>query len=106
MKTLAWLSLLLILGPGADPAWAHEWFTGKQNPKTLWSCCYGGPSGDCQPVDEADWWREGAEYKVRKDGVIYSIPADQAQASLDPQGRAAACIMAGVLRCFFVPLNG
>lgn len=106
MKPLAWLSFLLILGAGSEPVFAHEWFNGTKNPKTLYSCCYGGPSGDCQPLAEADWWREGADYKVYQNGTVYSIPADEAQASLDPLGRAAACILGGKLRCFFVPLSG
>lgn len=102
LAALAALALLALVQGAA----AHDWFTGKQNPRTNFLCCYGGPSGDCQPLDEADWWRDGAEYKVRKGGTVYSIPADQAQVSLDPQGRAAACILGGVLRCFFVPLSG
>lgn len=106
MKLLFWLPLALILGPDANPAWAHEWFTGQRNPSTGVSCCYGGPSGDCQPLAEADWWREGGDYKVYKDGSVYSIPAGDAQPSLDLKGRAAACILHGQLRCFFVPLSG
>lgn len=103
MRYLAALGLALAI---CGPAMAHEWFTGTSNPVTGASCCYGGPTGDCQPIDEADWWREGAAYKVRQGGKVYSIPANQALPSQDHQGRAAACIMHGQLRCFFVPMSG
>lgn len=106
MKLLFWLTLALLAGPGAKPLWAHEWFSHQRNPATGVSCCYGGPTGDCQAIDENDWWREGVDYKVRQNGVTYSIPADQALPSQDPQGRAAACILGGRLLCFFLPLSG
>jgi hypothetical protein len=106
MKILFWLSLALILGPGADPVWAHEWFSHQRNPVTGASCCYGGPTGDCQPISDTDWWRDGEDYKVRQGDTVYSIPAKQALPSQDPEGRAAACILYGKLLCFFVPLNG
>lgn len=106
MRALVWLSLALALAAGAPESRAHDWFTDLKNPVTGKLCCYGGVNGDCQPVAEEDWWREGAAYFVRERGKVYSIPADQAMPSRDPQGRAAACILAGELRCFFVPLNG
>lgn len=100
------LVFCLVMGLFARPAKAHEWFTDKRNPVTNALCCYGGPTGDCQPVDAEDWWREGATWAVRKLGVVYQIPANQAQPSQDHTGRAFACIMAGQLRCFFLPVNG
>lgn len=107
MRALVAFMMLVIASCGAGtPVYAHDWFNGTKNPKTLYSCCYGGPSGDCQPLAEADWWREGGRYHVRHRGTVYSIPADQALPSRDPQGRAAACILGGRLRCFFVPLAG
>lgn len=103
---LFWLSLLLIIAAGREPVRAHEWFSHQRNPVTGAVCCYGGATGDCQPINDTDWWREGAEYKVRQGEAVYSIPANQALPSQDPQGRAAACILGGRLLCFFVPLNG
>lgn len=106
MRLLMWLSLLLVLGAGSEAVRAHDWFDGVKNPVTNQLCCYGGLNGDCQPVAEENWWREGGRYFVRHGDQTYSIPADQAQPSQDRQGRAAACILYGQLRCFFVPLNG
>lgn len=106
MHILIWLSLALILGPGGNPVRAHEWFSEQRNPVTGGSCCNGGPTGDCQPIEDTDWWREGSEYKVRQNGRVYSIPVEQALPSQDHQGRAAACILYGKLLCFFLPLNG
>ena len=101
------LALLALASCGVGgPAHAHDWFTGTINPVTRASCCYGGPAGDCQAVEEQNWWREGGRYHVRHGGRVYSIPADQALPSQDHRGRAAACILGGALRCFFVPLNG
>lgn len=90
----------------ASKAWGHEWFSNQKNPVTGHLCCYGGPTGDCQTVDDNDWWREGARYFVRRNGQVYSIPVNQASPSQDHQGRAAACIMHGSMRCFFLPATG
>ena len=100
------LVFCLVMGLFARPAKAHEWFSNQRNPVTGALCCYGGPTGDCQAVEDDDWWREGASYAVRKNGVVYFIPVNQAQPSQDHSGRAFACIMAGQLRCFFLPLSG
>ena len=40
MKALAWLSLLLILGAGSEPVWAHSFYSIY--------CCQGDQ--DCQPI--------------------------------------------------------
>lgn len=100
------LLFCLAMGLFARPAKAHEWFTHQRNPVTGALCCYGGPTGDCQAVEDEDWWRDGASWAVRKRGVVYRIPANQAQPSQDRSGKAFACIMAGQLRCFFLPVNG
>lgn len=96
----------LVIALFASPARAHDWFTNQRNPVTGALCCYGGPTGDCQAVEEDDWWRDGAAWAVRKRGVVYRIPSNQAQPSQDRTGKAFACIMAGQLRCFFLPVNG
>jgi hypothetical protein len=85
----------------ASPAATHEWFSGKRNPANGMVCCN---EVDCMALDDGAWRREGDLYVVRwQDGRDYSIPAREALPSQDRQGRAAACVMHGKMRCFFLP---
>lgn len=80
---------------------SHEWYMDKRNPVTHYGCCDGE---DCKVITEDMWWQEGKDIKVRWfDGEVYSIPANQALPSEDRMGRAAACVLYGNLRCFFLP---
>lgn len=93
---LAWVSL-------SQPAHGHEWFTGKHNPVTNEGCCN---SVDCRIITNDDWWMEGGLIHVRwSDGRTYTMPESQALPTEDRQGRPAACVLAGRLRCVFVPLS-
>lgn len=93
---LSWIAL--------TPAMAHEWFSGQENPVTTARCCN---NSDCQPIDNEAWWEDehGIIYVRWRNGVTYAIPANQALPSQDKEGRAAACVWAGKLRCFFMPVN-
>ncbi len=106
---LFWLSLLLILGPGTDPARAHSWFD-------PWCC----NDKDCQPIpDEA--------VKVTPQGYVitlrpqdhpmlakevmthtYRVPFDKARVSMDGEQRFFACIYPdpATMRCFYARPNG
>lgn len=87
----------------AAAAYAHEWFTGQENPVTSARCCNGS---DCTLIEDKDWSLGAGEVVVRwRDGRDYSMPASQIQPSQDKAGRAAACVWNGVLRCFFVPVS-
>lgn len=89
------------------PARSHDWFMQKRNPVTNGSCCYGtGANPDCLPVADEDWWRDGTNWAVRRNGVVYRIPASQAMPTEDKQGRAFACILSGRFLCFFLPFHG
>lgn len=84
-------------------AQAHEWFTGKRNPGTNENCCN---SVDCRVIDNDAWWMEGGQIFVKwSDGRTYSMPTVQALPTEDPEGRPAACVLAGRLRCAFIPLG-
>lgn len=86
---------------------AHEWFSHQKNPVTHMPCCFGGPAGDCQVIEEDQWWTKDGKIFVRWfDGNVYSIPANQALPSQDKKGKAAACILNGRFYCFFLPLAG
>lgn len=91
---------------GSLSAKAHEWFNHQRNPVTGWLCCNGGPTGDCQTIEDVDWWREGNDYAVRKHGVVYKLPIGHALPSQDRNGKAAACILNGRMLCFFLPVSG
>ena len=94
----AWVHLLQV--PFAH---SHEWFTGAKNPVTNARCCDGS---DCILIENEDWYEQGGLIYVKwRNGALYSIPADQAQPSQDKQGKAAACVWANQLKCFFMPLN-
>lgn len=77
-------------------AQAHQWFSGKRNPVTGYGCCSGT---DCHLIETEDWWEEGGLIHVRWAGKEWTMPADQAEPSQDKEGRAAACIWNGQLRC-------
>lgn len=94
----------------------EEWLKGKgmtlpqvnKNPdydhwgETGSGCCDGS---DCWEIEHDEWGGpENGSYWVRRDGQIYTIPQSHAQPSESKKGRAAACIMNGYLRCFFIPL--
>jgi hypothetical protein len=97
------ITALLYLGWIAlTPAQAHEWFSGQRNPVSGYGCCNGS---DCHLIETEDWWEEAGLIWVRMAGKTWSIPADQAQPSQDKDGKAAACIWGGQLRCFFMPVN-
>lgn len=84
------------------PSHGHEWFLNKKTASGQ-SCCNGV---DCREIEDADWWQDGNAYSVRwSDGLVYYIPVDAAQPSESKDGKAAACIYNGRLRCFFVPLS-
>ena len=100
---LAAFCLLMIFILFSIGAQAHEWFTGARNPVTNEGCCN---SVDCRVIGYEDWWTEkGAVFVKWSDGRIYSMPAGQALPTQDPQGKPAACVLAGRLRCFFMPLS-
>lgn len=91
----------------ATKAKAHEWYTGTRNPVSGILCCYGGPTGDCTTLADDQWWRDGERYFVKwSDGKVYSIPVSHALPSQDHEGRAAACVLGGFLRCFYLPASG
>lgn len=95
----AWVFLLTRI----EPAHSHEWFSGKYNPGTNERCC---DLQDCRVIGDEDWWTEGGKIFVKwSDGRTYSMPASQAQPTEDPQGRPAACVLSGRLRCAFIPLS-
>lgn len=97
----------LVIGLWARPARAHDWYSGSRNPVSGILCCYGGPTGDCTTLADDQWWREGDRYVVRwSDGKVYSIPVSHALPSQDHEGRAAACVLGGFLRCFYLPTTG
>lgn len=104
LAILILIALLLYAGWVAlTPAQAHEWFTGKRNPGTNESCCN---SVDCRVIGIDDWWMADGQVFVKwSDGRTYSMPAAQAQPTEDPKGRPAACVLAGRLRCAFIPLG-
>jgi hypothetical protein len=96
-----WLAFLCWYSVGQ--VHAHEWFTGKRNPATNEGCCN---HVDCRIITNDDWWMEGGFIKVKwSDGRVYSMPASQAQPTEDREGRPAACVLAGRLRCAFIPLG-
>jgi hypothetical protein len=112
-KALAWSGwsaywLLLIAGYifiasiVIRSASAHEWYSGQRNPVNGYGCCNGS---DCHLIETEDWWEEAGVIYVRRNGATWAIPADQAQPSQDKNGKAAACIWGGKLRCFFMPVN-
>lgn len=82
---------------------SHEWFSNQVNPSTNARCCN---NSDCVPIDNEDWWEENGFIFVKwRNGKTYTIPASQSAPSQDKEGRAAACVWAGRLRCFFMPVN-
>lgn len=96
--------LLIFALLASGQAIAHEWFTDRYNPVTGVHCCSGA---DCVVIPDEAWWQEGKDIKVRwMDGKVYSMPLAQALPSEDKQGRAAACVWGGQLRCFFLPVTG
>ena len=98
MRGIAYVLALALL---ASPAAAHEWFINKKSASGQ-SCCN---NRDCFEIEEGDWWQEGNAYVVRwKDGLLYYIPAGEAQPSESREGKAAACVYNGKLRCFFLPI--
>lgn len=105
---LAALFLLCLYMSFTTRVLAHEWFINKHNPVTQEWCCSGDPhTGDCKVIADADWWqRDGLIFVRWVDGREYAIPAAQALPSQDRQGRAAACVLGGRLRCFFLPTLG
>lgn len=109
MKILAWLSLLFILGPGADPSWAHSWFD-------PWCC----NDRDCQPIPDS-------AVKITPQGYVitlqpgdhpmlaketrphtYTVPYAKARVSLDPEQKFFACIYPdpSSMRCFYAKPSG
>lgn len=95
------IAYALALALTASAASAHQWFTNKKTASGQ-SCCN---NRDCREIEDKDWWQDGNAYSVRwSDGLVYYIPADQAQPSESREGKAAACVYNGKLRCFFVPL--
>jgi hypothetical protein len=114
-KTLAWVgwptywlllivAYVLICSAVIRSASAHEWFVNQANPVTAARCCNGS---DCLVIENEAWWEDehGIIYVRWKNGVTYAIPANQAQPSQDKEGKAAACVWANQLRCFFMPVN-
>lgn len=98
MRSIAYVLTLALL---STPATAHEWFSSKKTSSGS-SCCN---KVDCVEIEETDWWQEGNAYVVRwRDGLLYYIPAEQAQPSESKEGKAAACVWNGRLRCFFLPV--
>lgn len=97
---------------GSTKARAHDWFLDKRNPRTLESCCYGESrppaDQDCQPLEIDDWSYEGDAFVFvwPKDGKRYRFPRADALPSQDRRGRAAACVLNGRVRCFFLPTTG
>lgn len=103
---LAWLSLLLLLGPGLDPSWAHEWFPVE--------CCSGsdchrleagaarlGPGGYLVTVQPGTHPMVPAGSPARS----YSIPFKDARPSQDAYFNI--CIAPdGRLLCFFHVIGG
>jgi hypothetical protein len=107
MKLLFWLSLALILGPGADPVWAHSWYP--------WECC---SATDCAPIEPTTVRETPNGYVVtvapgshpmwgaeRQAPLTVQIPYGRAKAS--PDGKWHLCINAqGGLLCFYAILGG
>lgn len=100
MRAVAYvLALSLALCPAI--AEAHDWFTGKKTANGQ-SCCNGL---DCTEIEDKDWWqKDGAIFVRWSNGVIYAMPAGEAQPSESKEGKAAACVYNGRLRCFFLPV--
>lgn len=96
-------AVLFAIWVSGSPAMAHEWFTNQANPVTTARCCN---NSDCVVIENESWWEENGFIFVKwRNGKTYTIPANQAAPSQDKQGRAAACVWAGKLRCFFMPVN-
>ena len=78
--------------------YTHEWYTGKVNPVTKISCCNGV---DCKRIAHSNYWREGNDWIVEWfDGKEYRISNSEVQFSDD--GKPAACVYGGKLRCLFI----
>jgi hypothetical protein len=98
---MKWLALLALF---SAPALAqdhenHDWLQFKMNERGQ-SCCSGGKSGDCQPV-EFDAYTED-----NKGGVNYGrfyFPPGSVFPTEDRLGRPVLCIWKGQPRCAFVP---
>lgn len=103
-----WLALIaayvLISGFVIRSANAHQWFSNQVNPVTEARCCN---NSDCVVIETDAWWEDeyGIIYVRWRNGATYAIPADQALPSQDKEGKAAACMWGGKLRCFFMPVN-
>lgn len=109
---LAWLSLLLILGAGREPVWAHEAMSGWAYPA---SCCSGV---DCAQVDGRTVQETPAGYVVtvapgshpmwradRPAPLVVRIPYREAKPS--PEGAWHICLNGqGELLCFFAIIGG
>lgn len=109
---LLWLSLLLILGPGLDPARAHSAMSGWVYPAI---CC---SSTDCAEIAAATVQEAGGGYVVtvapgshpmwrsdRPAPLVVRIPYREAKPS--PDGRWHICLNgAGDLLCFFSAQGG
>lgn len=109
---LAWLSLLLILGPGLDPARAHSAMSGWAYPA---SCCSGT---DCAEISPQSVQETGGGYVVtvapgshpmwradRPAPLVVRIPYREAKPS--PDGHWHICLNgAGDLLCFFAAAGG
>lgn len=97
----AWTILCALIVP--PPAHSHEWFLNKKNPSTGIGCC---ESQHCHEIEDIDWWRKDNVYYVRwRNGIIYAIPAGQAQPSESETGKAGACVYNDRLVCIFIPLS-
>lgn len=106
---LAWLSLLLIIAAGSEPARAHEWLD-------PW-CCNGR---DCQPIPDSAVKATPQGYVItlrpedhpmlaREQGPrTYTVPYAVARVSLDPEQRFFACIYPdpSSMRCFYAKPSG
>lgn len=110
---LFWLSLLLILGAGAEPLRAHEAMSGwRYDP---WCCT---PELDCAEIPTE-------AVRITRDGYLVTLrPGDHKMlarepeprsylirfrdARVSPDGRYHACIYPTpeTMRCFFAPPQG
>lgn len=104
---IAWLSLLLLLGAGSEPVWAHSFYP--------WECCSGH---DCAPIQPTTVRETPAGYvitvapgshpmwgKDKPEPLIVTVPYGKAKPS--PDGQWHLCInSSGQLLCFYAIIGG
>ena len=104
---LAWLSLLLILGAGREPVWAHDWYPA--------SCC---SDRDCAPIKPSSVKEASGGYIVTiapgshpmwgfENSAPLTVTFAYRDAKPSPDGQWHLCLSpAGAPLCLFAIIGG